>query len=599
MAAAPPPRWQRCWLPASILLLLVALTLRVWGHNWDANQHLNADDMFVAKEVIKRVQWPTDPATLLDPQASPLNPRRGGEFYVYGTLPLYLVRATVSLLTAVSGDRYFSGYDGILQTGRILSATFDTLTLLLVGLVGWRLWGRWPGLLAASFYAFAIVPIQHSHFYIVDVFMTTFMTATLLCSLLYLYSPPPATPRLDGAKWLLLAGVAVGLAMACKVSAAPVAVLPLAALLLRAGLSWRRVLGGGGLLLLGAVVAFALADPYAVLDARSYLAVLSTQADIQNGVVDQWFSRKYVGTLPFFYLGGQAILLAVGPLVGLAGLAGAILVALRAVRERAAADWLLLLGAFGYFFSVAFVEIKWVRYLLPLTPYCCLFATALCVWLTPTLLPLSRAARRGIVGWVVAGVLLASAMVGAVAIMPIYLTTHTQIAASQWLYANVPLGARIGIETTTTGLPLPLPGHQPAKEYKIVPFDPLADFPSPQAATNLRDWLQQSDYLVIDLTQADLTVPRLPWRYPVQARFYALLKAGQLGFAPLLTATSYPRIGGLSFADDGGWVDASFMDASHPPIRIFYKQRSLTDSEWSGLFASAVQQPSVASRRAP
>jgi hypothetical protein len=66
-----------------------------------------------------------------------------------------------------------------------------------------------------------------------------------------------------------------------------------------------------------------------------------------------------------------------------------------------------------------------------------------------------------------------------------------------------------------------------------------------------------------------------------------------------LYSTSYPRIGNAEIADDGGWVDPSFMDSSHPPIWILKKDRNLSAAEWDAQFVSAVQQVSVPSRRKP
>src|SRR5207253_2221260 len=97
------------------------------------------------------------------------------------------------------------------------------MTVLLVFAVGLRLWGAAASLFAAALYACAVLAIQLAHFYISESFMTTFMTATLLLAVLYAQTGRPA--------WLLLAGLAAGLAVACKLSAAPVLVLPLAAAL--------------------------------------------------------------------------------------------------------------------------------------------------------------------------------------------------------------------------------------------------------------------------------------------------------------------------------------------------------------------------------
>jgi hypothetical protein len=149
-------------------------------------------------------------------------------------------------------------------------------------------------------------------------------------------------------------------------------------------------------------------------------------------------------------------------------------------------------------------------------------------------------------------------------------------------------------------MPLSLPGHpHPNKEFNLVSMDPLNDLPSQQASDTLFSQLSRAQYLIIDTTQAMRTVPHLPWRYPVQIRYYDLLNNGQLGFNLVLKSTSYPRLFGINFPDDGGLVDLSFMDSSHPPIYVFKKDRALTKADWSALFTDAVKQPSVASRYAP
>ncbi len=583
------------------LVLLSAAGLRVVGHNWDAGQRLNADDSYVAK-IAARLRVPPGAgfAALLDPQHSPLNPRLGGEFYVYGTLPLYLVRIATTLEQAATGDSWFSGLDGVLQTGRVLAGLCDTLTTLLVFAVGRRLWGAGAGLAAAALYAWAILPIQIGHFYITDPFMACAMTAVLWACVAYVQ-----TGRLY---WLGGAGLAVGLALACKVSAAPVGVLPLAVAVSR-GLwavgrdpgGWGRwlawLLGLIGLAVGGAALGLLIGDPFAVLDAQSYLRVLGEQAAIQQGGIDQWFTRKYVGTPPVLYLWGQLMLLGVGPLVGVAGTLGVGAGAARARQTGQRVEALLLLGAGAYFASIAFVEIKWVRYLVPLVPYLCLFAVGL--GRRPTERPAIRRSLDRSAGGLIA-LLLVSAAAGGWAVSHIFRNEQTQVAASRWIYDHVPAGSRLAGEVTTIALPLPLSGRPAAKDrYRLVRLDPLADAPSAVASATLREGLAKTDYLVLDTTQATRTVPRLPWRYPVQIRYYDLLFSGRLGFTPVYTATSYPTLFGLAIPDDGPWVDLSFMDSSHPPIRVFQRTRTLPTAEWDALFAAAVASPSIPTRQAP
>jgi hypothetical protein len=581
------------------LIVVVALALRIVGHNWDENQHLNVDDYYVTKVAMTRVNLPPDAplGRLLDPATSPLNPRAGGEFYVYGALPLYAARAAGALATAATGNAYYSSLNGVEQIGRGLAALFDTLTLLLIYLTARRLWGAGAGLLAAALYALAVLPIQISHFYITDPFMTTFMTATLAASVLF-----HQTRRL---RFAALAGLCTGLALACKLSAAPVVVVPVAAAL---ALWWqaraagegrraaRRLIGTGALIAGTAFLGLLLADPFAVLDAGSYLRIMTEQATIQTGDKDQWFTRKYVDTWPVLYLGSQLLLLGAGPLVGLAGLAGGGLMAARAWRGRRVAEGLLLLGALAYFASIAFAETQWVRYLLPVVPYLCLFATALARRPADWRAGGAWTVRRGLVF----GVLLLSAGLGALAISATFQRPHPQVQASRWIYDHVPYRTPLGIEVTANVMPLPLPGHvAPAREYQLMRFDPLADQSSPAAAAALRAWLNSADYLIIDASQAARIAPHLPWRYPVQIRYYDLLFQGRLGFTPVYIATSYPSLFGFQIRDDAGWVDPSFIEFSHPPIWIFHKDRTLSDAEWQALFADAMVQPAIPSRHAP
>ncbi|HMA37296.1 MAG TPA: glycosyltransferase family 39 protein, partial [Chloroflexia bacterium] len=407
------------------LVLLVAAALRIPSHNWDQDQHLHTDERYVTRVTIDRVQLPPGVtlATLLDAQHSPIDPRAAGQLYTYGALPIYLGKAATVLALAVSGDSYFSSYNGTQQTGRVLAGLFDILTTLLVFAAGRRLWGAGAGLRAAALYALAVLPIQIGHFYIAEPFMTTFMTATLLGSLTY-YHTRRALP-------LLLAALCAGLATACKLQAAPILALPLITLFLHPGVGgWGLGVGGrergwgwrvGGqassertghrspvtghsspnpkskiqnpksvgpkllaLLVLGlAGLGLLLGDPFAVLDAPTYLAQVSDQAAIQSGASDAFFTRQYVGTWPVLYPWGQLLLLGAGPVAGLVA-TGRLLAGLRrgtGLSRPAAGPALVLLAGGGlYFASIAFLEAKWLRYLLPLVPYLCLVAAAPFTW---------------------------------------------------------------------------------------------------------------------------------------------------------------------------------------------------------------------------
>ena len=119
---------------------------------------------------------------------SSLNPNNlGYGFYVYGTLPLFIVRYVAEWVNQ-------TGYDQVYLVGRCLSALVDLMTVLLVFLIAIRLYKKVAiGLLAAAFAAFAVLSIQLSHFFTVDNFINFFTLLAFYFATLVLegnYSAP-------------------------------------------------------------------------------------------------------------------------------------------------------------------------------------------------------------------------------------------------------------------------------------------------------------------------------------------------------------------------------------------------------------------------
>jgi len=108
-------------------------------------------------------------ADYFNTDASSLNPHNTGHtFFVYGTFPIVIVRYLASATGQV-------GYDQVTILGRICSALIDVGTICLVYLISWQLFKKIKiSLLSAAFYAFAVLPIQLSHYFTVDTFSTFF-----------------------------------------------------------------------------------------------------------------------------------------------------------------------------------------------------------------------------------------------------------------------------------------------------------------------------------------------------------------------------------------------------------------------------------------
>ncbi len=242
---APKSKAPRPWRPDSggvlvyillALVLVVAAWLRFDAQNWDDFSHLHPDERFfvqvvgslngllrftdgsVAEQDAHRLRCedrypPTassaEGATIepghggyFDAECSALNPNNVGYgMYVYGEFPLFTIHAAGVARSQLSRDyhvlleavdpeaaakhtvtTYWEGYTGIQLVGRTVSAVADWLTVIVVFLIGRRLYGRWTGLLAAALYGVAAFPIQQAHFWTVDAFTTFWVALALYCA---------------------------------------------------------------------------------------------------------------------------------------------------------------------------------------------------------------------------------------------------------------------------------------------------------------------------------------------------------------------------------------------------------------------------------
>jgi len=223
-----------------VFIFFFAFALRVYGINWDQNQHLHPDERFLTMTTDAMI-WPESLAEYLSPSISKLNPYNlGTAFYVYGTLPTTIVK-------------YFSDfelfdvyqYNNIAITGRLISAIFDVGVVVLVYLISKNIFGRKTALLSAFLYSISVLPIQLSHFFAVDTFLNFFLVLSFyfLIRLIgfdlpknHLSSPAGSEIHIDSrlrgndnqsavsvsknyAYFSIFLGFSFGAALACKISA--------------------------------------------------------------------------------------------------------------------------------------------------------------------------------------------------------------------------------------------------------------------------------------------------------------------------------------------------------------------------------------------
>ena len=579
---------------ALVVILLVGAWFRLSGANWDEGAHLHPDERYISS-LANTLRFPSSPLTYLDVGDSPLSPynTEGGQSYPYGTLPVFGTKAVADVVG--QGD-----YDHLYLVGRRLNALLDLATAVLVFLITRALLAAWGprrafrgGVLAAALYALTVAAIQASHFFTTDVWLVFFGTLAVYLGFLALRSPSWSRGRAIGLVTAL--GVCLGFSVACKASGLFVAIPVLTAVLGKAAVDRSRTGSRSrevGLRLLRDVllvgvagyVGFRLVSPYSFahsnwLDLRlssAYKDALQQQRDILDGKAIfpptlQWLLSPRWSD-PFKNL----VVWQLGLALGICAVAGIGVLAFDTMRhaialvrrvhvspdtiEAAAMRTIVLAYTVIVFVYVATRFQHMGRYLLPILP---LLAVAAAYGLFSLLGRYPRMLAA------IAGLVVAVTGAYALAFHAVYTHPLTRLAASGWIAANAPAGSRIGNEHWDDTVPV----GGLARDYPLV----IVPVFEPDDDTKLRKLYQplsQSDYYVLSSPRAWRTIGRLPDRYPLMVRYYDQLRAGKLGFEPVASFSSQPRLLGVTLDDLG--AEEAFWVYDHPPVEIFKHRKRLT-----------------------
>ena len=599
------------------VVALAGLTLRTWNVNFDGGLNAHPDERSTACFYAPSIGWPSSSDEFLDPQRSPLNPlwdrqndRRRS--FTYGHFPLYLGILTSELLSSLAepasllplSDRILNlmeranhACDGVAVAGRLMMALLDTLTILLLFLVGRRIYGAAAGLLAASLYAFTAQAVQLSHFFAMDPSSTTFVVLSVYGGIVIVQDR-----SWRGVIW---AGIGAGLAVSAKFSALPVLAVPVVAAL---AAGWRtdtrqgfdasgqlssdrsgagRMLVGAAVALIVAFAAFFVTSPYAILDWHSFIqATLVEQGRMVRGIADFPFTRQYRNTTPYLYFIQQQVVWGMGLPLGLIALAGSLWAlaksALLRPRLGELVVWVWVIPYFGL--TGAFLA-KFNRYMSPVLPFALLFAAGMILWLWK----LGESRRLHLPFRLPAALLALVAVGGALfwslaLVNGVYAREHTWITASRWVYANASPGSVILWESWDDPLPKRIPG-EPGMDMgshglRNIDWSPYEE-DTEEKYLILRQKLQEADYVIYSSKRIYESVDELPQRYPMTILYYELMFGERLGFVHAADFTAPPQLFGFTFPDHE--ADESWSLYDHPRVSIFAKQTELKEAEIDAL----------------
>jgi YYY domain-containing protein len=536
-----------------------------WGIMWGETQWLHPDErflLFVSGAISPMKQVPVDPANpdgatkrvwsnisdYFHTSESNLNPaNKGYTFYVYGTLPIFLTRYVSEVVF-----NHRVGWNEIASVGRLLSALSDWLVILLVYLAASRLFNKRVGLLAAVFYAWAVLPIQLSHYYKEDSFSNLFTFLAIYFAILIStenwrktaprnsglpgketfrepagvgdageeFTPYRQTesthqggestrpggsfiPAMESAIDILTQplflyslgfGFALGCAVACKVLSVPVAImLPMAFVVRMFTLPveernqrWDKVALCVVIAAIVSLLTFRILQPYAFKGPGFFgvginkiwlEGILSqrTQTDIPPSM--QWARRPFTFALKNLTVWGLGLPLGLLAWVGFLWAGWRIL---KGDWQRHALPWVWTAGYFGFQMWQSHFNPS-MRYFLPMYPTLVIFAAWVLVWMYDWHTGGVRTGERRpplwsqqlwrIVAILVGAFVLIYTLLYAYGFTRIYTRPITRLAASRWIYQNVPGPVVLHFDTTEGQVNQPLPVSYNSYISKVTPYE--------------------------------------------------------------------------------------------------------------------------------
>jgi len=484
-----------------LLVLVLAGYLRLSGVNWGEGQGQHPDentfsgvlhslrahkcmDVLIPVDAcpIEQQRW-LSIGDYFNSKTSTLNPyNRGYGSYVYGDLPMTAIRV-VAEATEQTDLRIF---------GRQASAFADLLAVVFLYFIVTRLYNRRVALLASLFSSLAVMQIQQSHFFTTDLFVNPFAFLAIYFAVAIAgnrdqrletgdspnettdesqFTTPggqfPNLRSLISNPLFLLSigfGVAYGMALASKVNIYPLAILLPAAFVVRYFITKKEtdapsggedesstarntphstdywllitacLIAGG----LAALISFRIFQPYAfdglkpdprwVADIQQQRAQATGEADMPWNL--QWVRRTHLYSFTNLTVWGLGLPLGILAWIGFLFMGWRIL----------KGEWrhALLWGWTAFYFIWQSLQFNpTMRYQLPIYPLLAMMAA----WFVFEQLPITNYQLRNtysLIRSMIAIIVVALTAIWAFAFQSIYTRDEPRIAASRWIFQNVP-----------------------------------------------------------------------------------------------------------------------------------------------------------------
>lgn len=476
------------------LIFLIAFLLRIYGLNWDDNNHLHPDERFLTM-VVSDIKLPSSFSEYFNTATSPLNPYNYPQyqFFVYGTFPIFLTKILAVLF-------HLDDYNHITLLGRVLSALFDSGNIILLYFIAKKFLINYYVYLPSVFYTFLVFPLQLSHFFAVDTFLTFFILLTFTLLTYDLFIP---------------AFIFFGIALSCKISA--LYFVPVIFLFLLKNKNLKS-----SFYFLISILVFRFFQPYAFIKFLTFNSLFInniktlasySQPDIYYPPAVQWINRlPLLNSIKNMGIWGLGLAISI-PLIFL------FFHFLKKPKFKFNLTFIISIWVLFLFLYQSIQFVHTMRYFLPIYPFICLIFIALLF-------------HFKIKKTIILLILIVNSLY-AIAFLSIHSRLNSRVQASRWINQNIPENSTLSSEYWDDALPL---GYS---EYQNISL-PLFDPDSEEKWEKINQSLEKIDYIIMSSNRLWASIPRVPDKYPQASEFYKNLFSEKLSFTKIKEFSSYP-----------------------------------------------------------
>lgn len=520
------------WLALGLGILVLVFT-RFMNLSWGLPYPFHPDERNMAS-AIQQLQC----LNIVD-LTSCFNPH----FFAYGQFPLYLgyVIALLSrIITRIVGAIQFE--EAVLSL-RFISATASLLTVYLAHktlrlIIPAK--NRNPFFLALFIFSPAL--IQFAHFGTTEsLLMFLFTWIVYLCLKL---NNRKDTEDIDGV--FIWIGVAVGMAVATKVSSISFFLLPFFAIISARHVSTEKesryqrfwvvfnelVFVG---FITGAVAV--LFSPHNLISWNDFIGSMQYESGVASGVIRVFYTTTFTQSVPILFQVQKIFPYTLGLPLFLVFLISFFTIPYSWKNN------FLRLSFLVFFIPWAFAYTKWTRFMSPLFPLMVIFVAIF----------ISRLPRR-------IGIFLTLlCLVPGVQFMKVYISPDVRFTASEWMVHNIPSKSFILQETANViDLPVLVPNSAFIhKNFRGVSFNFYELENNPQLQKDLKVHIAKADYIIVPSRRIFMNHPKS--RYPRLAQYYEKLFSGELGFK---------KVAEFRVLDDES-AEETWTVFDHPVVRIY------------------------------